>query len=359
MLVIVFGSAGGSSERRWFVRFIALVWVGVLAALASAAYAATPELQRYRYSQIQMGVPMELILYAADEPTANKGAQAAYERIKKLNSVLSDYDPRSELSRLSDSAGQGRGVPVGPDLWLVLSRSQLLAERTGGAFDVTVGPYVKLWRRARRSKEFPPADRMAEARAAVGFRHLRLDPQNHTATLEKPGMRLDLGGIAMGYACDEALRVLRELGITRSLIDASGDILVGDAPPGAEGWKIGIAPLDVQDGPPRRYVLVKNAAVTTAGDAAQFVEIGGRRYSHIVDPHTGLGLSTHSSVTVIAPDCITADALDTAANVLGPTEGLKLIEQTPEAAAFIVEIVGGRQKIYESSRLGKFLIDRP
>ncbi len=309
MLVIVFGSAGGSSERRRFVGIVALVWVGISVALGQAAYAATPEIQRYRYSQIQMGVPMELVLYAANESTANKGAQAAYERIKELNSVLSDYDPQSELSRLSDSAGQGRAVHVGPDLWLVLSRSQLLAERTGGAFDVTVAPYVKLWRRARRSKEFPPADRMAEARAAVGYRHLRLDPQNHTATLVRPGMRLDLGGIAMGYACDEALRVLRELGIAQALIDASGDILVGDAPPGAEGWKIGIAPLDAKDGPPSRYVLVKNAAVTTAGDAAQFVEIGGRRYSHIVDPHTGLGLSTHSSVTVIAPDCITADAL--------------------------------------------------
>jgi thiamine biosynthesis lipoprotein len=334
------------------------MWVGVSAALNSAVYAAPAQLQRYRYSQIQMGVPMELVLYAADEPTANKGAQAAYERIKELNSVLSDYDPQSELSRLSDSAGQGRAVPVGPDLWLVLSRSQLLAARTGGAFDVTVGPYVKLWRRARRSKEFPPADRLAEARAAVGYRHLHLDPQNHAATLENPGMRLDLGGIAMGYACDEALRVLRELGITRTLIDASGDILVGDAPPGAAGWKIGIAPLDAKDGPPSRFVLVTNAAVTTAGDAAQFVEIGGRRYSHIVDPHTGLGLSTHSSVTVIAPDCLTADALDTAANVLGPTEGLKLIEQTPGAAAFIVEMVDGRQRTYESSRLDRFLSGR-
>src|SRR6185437_3752892 len=109
-----------------------------------------------------------------------------------------------------------------------------------------------------------------------------------------PGMRLDLGGIAMGYAVDEAMRVLREMGITRALLNASGDILAGDPPPGATGWKIGIAPLASKDGPPSRYVLLANAAVTTAGDAAQFVEIGGRRYSHIVDPHTGLGLSTHS-----------------------------------------------------------------
>jgi thiamine biosynthesis lipoprotein len=329
--------------------------VGIFAALNPAAFAASAELQRYRYTQIQMGVPMELVLYAADEPTANKGAEAAYERIKELNSVLSDYDPNSELSKLSDSAGQERAVPVGPDLWLVLSRSQDLAAQTGGAFDVTVGPYVKLWRRARRSKEFPPADRLAEARAAVGYRHLKLDEKNHTATLDATGMRLDLGGIAMGYACDEALKVLRAMGITRVLLDASGDILVGDAPPGAKGWKVGIAPLDKKDGPPSRYVLLTNAAVTTAGDAAQFVEIGGRRYSHIVDPHTGLGLSTHSSVTVIAPDCITADALDTAANVLGPTEGMKLIEQTPGAAAYIVEMIDGQLKTYESTRLEKFI----
>jgi thiamine biosynthesis lipoprotein len=197
---------------------------------------------------------------------------------------------------------------------------------------------------------------MAEARAAVGYRHLHLDPKNRAATLDRPGMRLDLGGIAMGYACDEALRVLGQHGITRAMLDASGDILVGDPPPGSAGWKIGIAPLDAKDGPPSRYVLLTHAAVTTAGDAAQFVEIAGRRYSHIVDPRTGLGLSTHSSVTVIAPDCITADGLDTAANVLGPTEGLKLIDETPGVAAFIAALEDGQLKTYESRRLGQYLV---
>jgi thiamine biosynthesis lipoprotein len=148
-------------------------------------------------------------------------------------------------------------------------------------------------------------------------------------------MRLDLGGIAMGYAVDEALGVLRKRGIASGLIDASGDIGVGDPPPGKEGWVIEVAPVD-EDGAPRTRVLLANAAVTTSGDALQHVEIGGKRYSHIVDPRTGLGLTDRTSVTVIARDCTSADSLATAVSVLGPKEGLKLIEHTPGTAAWIV-----------------------
>ena len=170
----------------------------------------------------------------------------------------------------------------------MLSRSQLLAAQSEGTFDITVGPIVKLWRRARRSKEMPSPERLAEARRAVGYRYLQLDPKKHTARLLRPGMRLDLGGIGMGYAVDESLALLRSLGITRALLDASGDIGVGDPPPGKEGWKIGIAPY-AADAPPSRYLILANAAVTTSGDAFQHVDIGGKRYSHVVDPRTGLG----------------------------------------------------------------------
>jgi FAD:protein FMN transferase len=336
-----------------------LLWVGLLTALvietiASAGEAAEPELHRYRYSQIQMGVPVEMLLYAADERTANLAADAAYARFRELNSLLSDYDPQSELSRLSDTAGQGRAVPVGEDLWFVLQRAQDLSARSEGAFDVTVGPYVKLWRRARRTKEFPAAARMDEARRSVGYQYLKLDPAAHTARLERPGMRLDLGGIAMGYADDEALKVLKQHGVPRALIDGSGDILAGDPPPGASGWKIGIAPLMGKDGPPSRYLLLANAAVTTSGDMFQHLDIGGKRYSHVLDPRTGLGLTTRSSVTVIAPDCIAADSLTKAVSVLGPERGLEIVEATPGAAAFIACPEGDEMKTYQSRRFNEY-----
>lgn len=335
----------------YFTRLLPAV---LTAAAVFPAAAAEPEPQRHAYERVLMGAPVKLILYSETQATANRAAEAAYDRIAELDRVLSDYKTDSELSKLSATAGTGKKAPVSDDLWVVLERSQKLAEATDGAFDITVGPYVRLWRRARRSKEFPSAERLAEARAAVGYKNLRLDRADHTAHLLAPGMRLDLGGIATGYAVDEAMRVLKRHGIERALIDASGDILVSDPPPGAMGWKIGIAPLE-PTGPPSRYVILRNMAVTTSGDAFQYVVLGGQRYSHIVDPATGLGLTDSSTVVAIAGDCITADSQATAVSVLGPEQGLQLIESTAGAAAYIISNRDGTLKTFASSRLERFL----
>jgi thiamine biosynthesis lipoprotein len=201
----------------------------------------------------------------------------------------------------------------------------------------------------------PTSARLAEARRAVGYQRLTLHPKDRAAQLLAPGMRLDLGGIAMGYAVDDALGVLRKRGIARALIDASGDIGVGDPPPGKLGWLIEVAPVD-EDGAPRTSVLLANAAVTTSGDALQNIEIGGKRYSHIVDPRTGLGLTDRTSVTVVARDCTTADSLATAISVLGPVAGLKLIADTPGTAAWIVRPAGdGKWETLESPAFCKFV----
>jgi len=236
----------------------------------------------------------------------------------------------------------------------VLERSQALAKRTDGAFDVTVGPVVNLWRKARRAKQLPRADRLAEARAVVGWRKLELDPRARTAKLLVPDMRLDLGAIAKGYAVDEALKVLRARGVTRALVAGGGDMAVGDAPPGTPGWRIEVAALDVTNAPPARFVILRNRALATSGDVFQHVELDGVRYSHIVDPRTGMGLTDHSLVTVIAPDCTTADSLATAVSVLGPAKGLKLIEQTPQVAAHIVRRPGTVIEVYESRNFASY-----
>lgn len=326
------------------------VWLPMLLA---ALWADEPAMQRYRFEQTHMGQPIKITLYAPDERSANLAADAAYARIAELDAILSDYNPDSELSKLSATSGSGRAVPLSDDLWTVLERSQRLADSTEGAFDVTVGPVVRLWRRARRNKEFPAAERLEEARRAVGYHNLKLDNSKRTAELLAPGMRLDLGGIAAGDAVDKAMAELRKHGITRALIDASGDMLMSEPPPGETGWKIGIAPLDAA-GPPSRYLSLRNAAVTTSGDAFQHVVLNGKRYSHIVDPATGLGLTDQSSVTVIASDCITADSMATAVSVMGPERGLKLVESTPHAAAYIVRNVDGRIEQVASERLKEY-----
>jgi thiamine biosynthesis lipoprotein len=289
-----------------------------------------------------------MVVHAADAAAARSGAEAAFARVRELNDRLSDYDTDSELNRLSRTAGEGRAVPVSEDLWRVLERAQALAARTGGAFDVTVGPLVSHWRKARREQQLPEARRLAAAAAAVGWTNLHLNARDRTATLRVPDMKLDLGGIAKGYAIDEALRVLRRRGLPRSLVSGGGDLAVGDPPPGRTAWRIELPPLDASNAPPVRFVLLRNAALATSGDLFQRLEIGGVRYSHIVDPRTGLGLTDHSLVTVIAPDCLTADSLATAVSVLGPERGVALIESTPRAALQWVRMPEGRIQAGES-----------
>jgi thiamine biosynthesis lipoprotein len=323
-------------------------------ATGTSVSAEAGEPQRFRFQQTHMGMPVELTLYAADEQAANAAVQAAFARFAELDSILSDYKPDSELSRLSATAGSGAVVKLSDDLWFVLSRSQQLARDAGGAFDVTVGPLTKMWRSARRAKEFPPSRRLVAGIEATGYANLVLDDATHTANLLKPGMRLDAGGIAAGYAVDEALKVLRERGCPQALVDASGDIAVGDPPPGKQGWRLGIMP-EGGSGPPTRWLILSNAAVTTSGDAYQYVEIQGKRYSHIVDPRTGLGLTTRMSATVIAPDCITADSVATAVCVMGPERGLAFIERDERLAALITVAGNPTPRVIESKRFAEYV----
>src|SRR5205823_12157791 len=213
-----------------------------------------------------------------------------------------------------------------------------------------VGPVVSLWRKARREKRLPDPAKLAAAMSAVGYQKLRLDAKRHTAELLGPHMRLDLGAIAKGYAADEAIKILRLMGVTRALVSGGGDMAAGDPPPGKNGWRVEVAPLDAPNAPPARFVWLANAGLATSGDLFQHLEINGKRYSHIVDPHTGVGLTDHSLVTVIAPDGITADGLSTAISVLGPKGGARLVEKTTGAAAYMVRMPCDRIEMIESSR---------
>ncbi|MFO0898650.1 MAG: FAD:protein FMN transferase [Pirellulales bacterium] len=308
------------------------------------------ELRRFEFAEAHMGMRFKLTFYAADRELAHSAAKAAFARIAELDQVMSDYKPDSELNGFIDGAPHAEPKPLSADLFGVLERSQRLAADSGGAFDVTAAPVIRLWRRARRQKELPDPARLAEAQAAVGYRRLELDPVKKTGRLTKPGMRLDLGGIGAGVAVDAALAVLREHGISRAMVDASGDIGVGDPPPGARGWRIGLGPFDRQEGPPVRFVELANAALTTSGDLWQFLEIDGRRYSHIIDPRTGQPLTDRSTVTVIAADCTTADSVAKVVSVLGPGAGLEFIERMPGAAALFARIGDRGLEVFESTR---------
>jgi thiamine biosynthesis lipoprotein len=308
------------------------------------------KLKRFEFTETHMGAPFRIVLYASNDEAAKKAAKAAYARVAELNGIMSDYQPTSELMKLCEKAG-GEPVGVSADLFEVLQQSEQFAKITGGAFDVSIGPLSRLWRKARRTGELPAEDAIAKAGVLVDYRKIKLNPKDRTVQLLLPGMQHDLGGIGKGYAADAALAVLKRHGISRAMVAAGGDIAVGDAPPDALAWKIGIAPLKNPDAEATHYLALKNASVSTAGDAEQFLEFKGKRYSHIIDPKTGYGVTGRRSVTVIASNATTSDGLDTGLCVLGIERGLNVVERLPGIAALFV--FGGETK--ESARFKSYL----
>lgn len=284
------------------------------------------ELERFEYSQIHMGVRVDVKLYASDRALGDKAATAAYARFAELEQIMSDYRPDSEVMRLCAAEA---GVPhaISKDLAAVLTLAQALARKTNGAFDVTCGPFVQLWRAARKSGKLPPPSDIARAKDVVGWN--LLDVADSTATLAKSGMRIDLGGIAKGYACDAAIEAIRSAGVRRALVEAGGDIATSGSPPGKPGWSVEVLGL-----PGRRFWL-ENLAMSTSGDAAQFVVVDGKRYSHVLDPRTGVGLTTRIQASVVGPKATLTDPLATALCVLGDEEGSRIAKDEGVEAIFV------------------------
>ena len=304
----------------------------ILLLSACGVFRATP--QRFEYRQIHMGVEARLVLHAPDSARAVGAARAAFERLAMLDSIMSDYRDDSELMHLTRPPA-GEWVPVSEPLFHVLDTALEISRRSGGAFDVTAGPLVRLWREARRSGRLPDSAALADARRRSGWELLELDPSSRSVRLRRPEMGLDLGGIAKGFAADEALAVLRAHGIHRALIEFGGDIVAGAPPPRRAGWPVR---LDEAAGAPP-VVELADAAISTSGDAAQFVVIDGVRYSHVVDPRTGVALVGRSAATVIAPRGVVSDALATTLGVLGPDEGRRFMRQHYPELTFYVRAV--------------------
>ncbi|RMG23545.1 MAG: FAD:protein FMN transferase [Bacteroidetes bacterium] len=306
-------------------------------------------LQRFEYRQPQMGTYFRLVLYAANEDIARRAATAAYERIEGLNQIMSDYLPESELNRLSATAGSGKWVVISEELHEVLSMAQQLAKGSAGAFDVTVGPVVRLWRRARRRQALPDSARLAAAQALVNYRCLRLRKHPWRAKLLRPGMKLDLGGIAKGYAVREALELLRARGIASALVDGGGDIQCSAPPPGRDCWLVKL--------PETGNLCLHEMAVATSGDQYQYLEIAGIRYSHILDPRTGMPLTGHSLVSVIAPDAALADALASALSVMPPHKGMKWVQQFEGVHVRIMRTEDQHLQFYSTPDFERYLAE--
>lgn len=325
------------------------VWLGVVCAAALVA-SSSPAIadERFAYQRTEMAVPIEVVLYAGDEAAATRGAEAVFACFRRLNGIFSDYDPQSELRRLSATA-EGTPMRVCDDLWDLLLLGDAISRQSDGAFDLSIGPLVQVWRRARRQHELPPKSKIDEARKLVDYRQIQLNREDRSVRLGLPGMRLDAGGLAKGYAVGKSLEILAKMGLRSVMIHAGGDLGLGDPPPGKPGWRVGIGQLELNS-PPLEYLCLSRCAVATSGDLWQYVTIDGRRYSHIVDPRTGVGLTDHSSVTIVTDDSAVGDGLGKAVAVLGYERGLAIVEGRPGAAALVLRAPKGQVERYESSR---------
>jgi FAD:protein FMN transferase len=245
--------------------------------------------ERIEAFQTCMGTQFRVTVLASDIRGAQQAIGKAFQRGAELDAKLSDYRTDSELNQLCSK----RSMQVSEDLRRVLEYSLRVKRETNGAFDIAIGPLIRRWREARRTGVLPAPARVEGA----------LELRGNRATLTGENMRLDLGGIAKGFAAEEMLSVLRSAGFPRAMVAASGDLAIGEG-----AWRIEL-------GATGKTEMLENCFVSTSGDESQFVEIGGVRYSHIVDPRTGLGIVNSRPVTVIARQGMEADALATALQV--------------------------------------------
>ncbi len=304
------------------------------------------QLARFTFESEHMGTTFRIVAYGADRDAVSVASEAAFAKVAYLDSLFSDYRADSEIARLS-SAAAGVWEPVAPDTRSILERAREWSSRTDGAFDVTVGPVSRLWRWSARRGALPQPERLARAQSSVGWRGLDVAGDENSVRFLRSDMALDLGGIAKGYAADVALGVMDEYGFGVAFVDAGGDIAAGHAPPGQAGWKIAM--------PNGEAAVLAEAAIATSGDAERHLDIAGVRYSHIVDPASGLGVVDAPTVTVIARDATTADALASSLSVMTPDKGRALMRDLEDVWAW----VEGRDTWTEGAAPGTLLLSEP
>jgi thiamine biosynthesis lipoprotein len=333
-----------------------------------------------------MGSPFTMTVFADDSLALLPIIEKAFARVDELNHIFSDYDSTSEISRLcrekavytisQDSLEDGEGgQKLSDDLYLMIKRSLEASRLSNGAFDITVGHIVKLWRQARKSKSLPKAAELEKALRQTGWRKIRLDTVHKKMSFytarrtptrgvvgQKAVLALDFGGIVKGFAAQEVSHILKENGYPICLVDAGGDMVLGNAPPlKSEGvhenkdafrrdsaWLIGLTSPQSDVLMPQ-FLYLKNQAIATSGDLYQSVRIDGKTYSHIVHPKTGLGLTHQRQVTAIANDGATADWLATACSVLPIRKAKRLVKKIPHAALLILEKRKGKILIHKSA----------
>jgi FAD:protein FMN transferase len=312
---------------------------------------------KYTYSRPKMGSPFNITVYALDTVGLQNVIEKAYQKVDILNQIFSDYSPNSEISILTKNARKNQPIKVSNELMMILKKADTAFHISNGAYDITVGHIVQLWRKARKNKTFPNITALKSALSKTGFSHIHI-LSDSTIAFDTEGVLLDFGGIIKGYAAQEVVNILKKYNFPHCIADAGGDLAMGEKPMDTQGWIIGINAPQSEMELTQKRLLLNNKAVATSGDMYNFVEIDGKRYSHIVNPKTGIGLTHQRNVTVIANDGATADWLATACSVLPIKKAMRIIKKIPNAELLILEKQKKTIKIYESKGFSQYLISK-
>ena len=279
-----------------------------------------------------MACAYAIVAYGRDAQALPLIVSAAFDEVDRIDRLMSHYRPESPLSRLNREAARAP-VRVEPELFDFIAECLRYSRASGGAFDITVGPLMKAWGFFRGGGRLPSAAEMAAARGRVGYRHVVLNHEERTVYFDRPGVELDLGGIAKGYAVDRAVAVLRQHGVASALVSAGGSTIYGlGAPPGAGGWEVRIQD-PVKPGEEAATVRLKDQALSVSGGSEKFFERGGRRYSHVMDPRAGRPAEGVLSVAVMTSGGTAGDALDNIFHVEGVERSRQRLRRFPATEA--------------------------
>jgi thiamine biosynthesis lipoprotein len=305
------------------------------------------QLKRFEFSQIKMGSPFNIIFYYSDSTGAVQLAKECFLMVDSLNRIFSDYDSASEASRLPEQANQP--VKLSDELFSIILLSKHAWVKSGKTFDVSMGALTQLWRKAGKEKRFPAAEEINTAKAVSGFENVVINEADKSISFKKPGIRFDFGGIVKGYAAQQVIDYLKTKHISAALADAGGDIAMSETPPGKSGWRIAINLPGSETAYWDKKPELQNCAVATSGDVYRYSIHEGKKYSHIIDPRSGYGVTSQRNVTVIAADGATADWLATACSILPVKKAMRLARKE-NAALFMTMLKGEKVIIYKSRK---------
>ena len=304
----------------------------------------TPLLQaqtrKFSYSEMKMGSAFNLIIVSADSNKANHLARKSYELVDSLSHIFSNYDSSSELSKINASAGL-LPYKMSTAMLDLVQKSQYAYIQSKGAYDISIGPLSSLWRNARKAKLFPEASTVLATKKLVGLNQVKINKRLGTIFLPNANMQLDFGGIAKGYIAQWVINFLKANGIQQALVDAGGDIVMSGPPLNQQGWLIGVNLPETTDDLLNKKLQLSNCSVATSGDVYQFIEYKGVKYSHIINPLTGYGVTNLRNVTIIAKTGATADWLATACSIL-PIQEAKQLAISHQAALLITTLKNGK-----------------